>query len=105
MDDDGLPRIAGLSGPELARAALVAMHSPEPAGPAALTWTVTVLSDGDEPLAESRATSPDYPVPLSEIVQPHLDVAGLIAVGGWRAVPTEDGSPRFCIRVRLREGG
>ena len=106
MDDDGVPRIARLSGAELARVVTVAMHSPRPSPQETLTWTVTLLTREAVPLAQSLATSPDYPVPLSEIAQPHLDVAGLTQIGRWRAEQTADGMPRFSAPVRpLPEGG
>ncbi|WP_263120734.1 hypothetical protein [Cellulomonas sp. RIT-PI-Y] len=105
MNEDDLPRIAGLSGAELARARTVAMHSPLPSeAEQTLIWTVTVLTAEAIPLAESRATSPDYPVPLTEIAQPHLDVVGLVTVGRWQAEITGDGSPRFSAPVRLHPG-
>lgn len=90
-----LPRIAALSGPEAARARHVAVHSPVPAGPAVLTWTLTLLADGGGPLAESRTSSPDFPVPLADIAQVHLDVVGLVQTGEWEPVPLRDGGVRF----------
>lgn len=102
MGDGTLPRIAGLSGAELALVTTVAMHSPGSAGAGSLTWTLTVLTADGVPLAESRVTSPDYPVPLAAIVQPHLDVVGLEARGPWRTEATSDGVPRFSVPVRLR---
>lgn len=95
----GLPRIAGLSGADVARVAMIAMHSPVAGEQDTLTWRVTLLSAQAEPLAESLASSPDYPAPLSEIAQPHLDVVGLAQVGRWRAEPTVDGTPRFSAMV------
>ncbi|MEV7972121.1 hypothetical protein [Cellulomonas sp. NPDC089187] len=104
MDGDGVPRIARLSGPELARARQVAVHSPLPSGAGTLTWTITVMTVDKIPLAESLVTSPDFPIPLSEIVQPHLDVVGLVAAGSWEPQATPDGSPRFNAAVRVRPG-
>lgn len=95
------PRIAELSGAELAMVARVVMHTPVPGGPEALTWTVALLGEDGSVLAESRAASPDYPVPLSEIAQLHLDLAGLAQSGGWRSEWTTDGMPRFSARVTL----
>lgn len=101
MDERELPRIARLSGVELSRARQVAMHSPVPSSAGTLTWTVTLMTVDEIPLAESLVTSPDYPMPLSEIAQPHLDVVRLVAVGPWQAESTEDGSPRFSTAVRV----
>lgn len=102
MGDEALPRIAGLSGPELARVETVAVHSPAPSGTGSLTWRLTALAADGVPVAESRVTSPDYPVPLAGIAQPHLDLVGLTALDRWRPETTADGSPRFTTRVRLR---
>jgi hypothetical protein len=95
-----LPRIAALSGPEAARARFVVVHSPVPAGTAAVTWTLTLLGAHGAPLAESRTTAPDFPLPLADITQVHLDVVGLTQAGEWRAVPTPDGGPQFQAPVR-----
>lgn len=96
-----LPRIAALSGPDVERAAHVDVHSPAPAGPAALTWTLTLLDARGVPLAESRTTSPDYPVPLGDIARTHLDVVGLTRTGEWRSLTTAGGAPRFRASVRV----
>jgi hypothetical protein len=97
-----LPRIAALSGAEAARARHVDLHSPTPAGPGALTWTLTLLDHAGTALAESRTTSPDFPVPLAGIAQVHLDVVGLRQAGDWTALgPVVDRpDPRFRAPVR-----
>ncbi|WP_431837025.1 hypothetical protein [Cellulomonas sp. Y8] len=95
-----LPRIAALSGPEAALARHVDVHSPVPAGTDALTWTLTLLDDGGVPLAESRTTSPDFPLPLADIAQVHLDVVGLARAGEWEPVTTRGGGARFRATVR-----
>ena len=95
-----LPRIAALSGPEAALAHHLDVPSPVPSGADALTWTLTLLDAGGVPLAESRATSPDFPVPLADIAQTHLDVVGLAQAGGWEPVPTADGGARYRAPVR-----
>ncbi|WP_217616113.1 hypothetical protein [Cellulomonas sp. GbtcB1] len=95
-----LPRIAALSGPEAALARHVDVHSPVPAGTDALTWTLTLLDDGGVPLAESRTTSPDFPLPLADIAQVHLDVVGLARAGEWEPVATRGGGARFRAPVR-----
>ncbi|RMI13385.1 hypothetical protein [Cellulomonas triticagri] len=96
-----LPRIAALSGADAALARHVAVHSPVAAGPAALTWTLTLLAEGGGPLAESRTTSPDFPVPLADIAQVHLDVVGLVQAGEWEPVPVRGGGVRFQAPVRV----
>lgn len=88
-----LPRIAALSGAEAARARHVDVHSPVPAGSGVLTWTLTLLDDTGAVLAESRTTSPDFPVPLAGIAQVHLDVVGLQQAGDWDALGSA--GPRF----------
>lgn len=99
-----LPRIAALSGAEAARARHVEVHSPVPAGPGALTWTLTLLGDDGAPLAESRSTSPDFPVPLAGIAQVHLDVVGLQQAGDWTALAAPDpGPPGPRFRAPVRE--
>lgn len=95
-----LPRIAALSGAEAARARHVDVHSPVPAGPGALTWTMTLVDDDGAPLAESRATSPDFPLPLGDIAQLHLDVVGLAQAGDWAPIPSTTGTARFRAPVR-----
>lgn len=95
-----LPRIAALSGPEAARARHVDVHSPVPAGTDALTWTLTLLDAAGVPLAESRTTSPDFPMPLADIAQVHLDVVGLAQAGAWEPVATAGGGARFRAAVR-----
>jgi hypothetical protein len=98
----GLPRIAALSGAEAARARHLVVHSPVRAGSDAVTWTLTLLADDGEPLAESRTTSPDYPLPISDIAQVHLDVVGLEAAGGWIPQQGAHGAgPRFRAAVRV----
>jgi hypothetical protein len=96
-----LPRIAALSGADAARARHVLVHSPERAGPAVLTWTLTLLDDGGTALAESRASSPDFPVPLADIAQVHLDVVGLEQAGDWEPLPVHGGAVRFRAPVRV----
>jgi len=96
-----LPRIAALSGAQAARARHVLVHSPVRAGPAVLTWTLTLVADGDVPLAESRASSPDFPVPLADIAQVHLDVVGLEQAGEWEPLPVRAGEARFRAPVRV----
>jgi hypothetical protein len=88
-----LPRIAALSGPEAARARHVEVHSPVRAAAGVLTWTLTLLDEDGTPLAESRTTSPDFPVPLGGIAQVHLDVVGLRQEGDWAEVHPDDGRP------------
>jgi len=95
-----LPRIAALSGPEAALAQHVDVHSPVPAGTDALTWTLTLLDGAGVPLAESRTTSPDFPLPLADIAQVHLDVVGLAQAGEWEPVATTGGGARFRAAVR-----
>jgi hypothetical protein len=95
-----LPRIAALSGAEAARAARVLVHSPVAVEPGARTWTLTLLDPDGAALAESRATAPDYPVPLVEITRVHLDVVGLEQRGPWHEQATDGGVPRFCAAVR-----
>ncbi|VTR75854.1 MULTISPECIES: hypothetical protein [Cellulomonas] len=95
-----LPRIAALSGAEAARARFVVVHSPVAAGPGAVTWTLTLLGVHGAPLAESRTTAPDFPLPLADIAQVHLDVVGLAQSGEWKAVPTAHGEPQFQAPVR-----
>ena len=95
-----LPRIAALSGPEAADAHHVEVHSPVPAGPAALTWTLTLVAADGTPLAESRTTSPDFPLPLADIAQVHLDVVGLVQTGEWEPVAAPRGGARFRAAVR-----
>jgi len=95
-----LPRIAALSGAEAARARHVVVHSPVHAGPDALTWMLTLVAEDGEPLAESRTTSPNFPLPLGDIAQVHLDVVGLVTADGWTEEQTRDGGPRFQARVR-----
>lgn len=99
-----LPRIAALSGAEAARARHVVVHSPVPAGSAGLTWTLTLLGDGGTALAESRTSSPDYPVPLGDIARVHLDVVGLEQTGEWEPLPVRHGSARFRAPVRPAAG-
>lgn len=94
-----LPRIAALSGPEAARARHVVVHSPVHAGPDAVTWMLTLVAEDGAPLAESRTTSPNFPLPLGDIAQVHLDVVGLVRAGGWTQEHADDG-PRFRARVR-----
>jgi hypothetical protein len=96
-----LPRIAALSGAQAARARHVLVHSPVRAGPAVLTWTLTLVADEDVPLAESRTTSPDFPVPLADIAQVHLDVVGLEQVGEWEPMPVRPGDVRFRAPVQV----
>lgn len=95
-----LPRIAALSGAEAAQARHVVVHSPVHAGPEALTWMLTLLAEDDAPLAESRTTSPNFPLPLGDIAQVHLDVVGLVTTEGWTEEQTGDGGPRFRAPVR-----
>ncbi len=95
-----LPRIAALSGAEAAQARHVVVHSPVHAGPDALTWMLTLVTEDGAPLAESRTTSPNFPLPLGDIAQVHLDVVGLVAVDGWTEEQTGDGEPRFHAAVR-----
>lgn len=95
-----LPRIAALSGPEAGRARHLLVHSPVHAGADAVTWTLTLLAEDDVPLAESRTSAPNYPLPLEDIAQVHLDVVGLSATGRWTPEPSEDGAPRFRTPVR-----
>lgn len=95
-----LPRIAALSGPEAGRARHLLVHSPVRAGADAVTWTLTLLGDDDVPLAESRTSAPNYPLPLADIAQVHLDVVGLRTTGGWASQPSEDGTPRYRAPVR-----
>jgi hypothetical protein len=95
-----LPRIAALSGPEAARARFVVVHSPVPAGTATVTWTLTLLGAHGSPLAESRITAPDFPLPLADMARVHLDVVGLAQTGEWRAVPTSHAVPQFQAPVR-----
>jgi hypothetical protein len=96
-----LPRIAALSGVQAAQARHVLVHSPVRAGPAVLTWTLTLVADDDVPLAESRTTSPDFPVPLADIAQVHLDVVGLEQAGEWEPLPVRRGEARFRAPVRV----
>lgn len=78
-----LPRIAALSGPEVARVRHAELHSPVLAGPGALTWTLTLLDDAGTALAESRTASPDVPEPPAGVAQLQLEVAGLRQAGDW----------------------
>lgn len=96
-----LPRIAALSGPEAARARHLVLHSPVRAGTEAVTWTLTLLADDDVPLAESRTTAPDFPLPIADIAQVHLDVVGLEAAGRWVPQEPEGDGPRFRAPVRV----
>ena len=96
-----LPRIAALSGPEAALARHVDVHSPVTAGAGAVTWTLTLLDGGGVPLAESRTTAPDFPLPLADIARVHLDVVGLAQAGEWRTVPAAGGHVRFRAPVRV----
>ena len=96
-----LPRIAALSGPEAHQARHLVVHSPVRAGADAVTWVLTLLADDDVPLAESRTTAPNFPVPLADIAQVHLDVVGLGTAGRWVPQPSEDGTPRFRAPVRV----
>ncbi|WP_454051748.1 hypothetical protein [Cellulomonas sp. Marseille-Q8402] len=95
-----LPRIAALSGAEAARARHLDVHSPVPAGPGAVTWTLTLVDDAGAPMAESRTTSPDFPLPLGDIVRLHLDVVGLEQAGEWTSPEPSAGEPRFRAPVR-----
>jgi len=94
-----LPRITALSGAEAALACHVVVHSPAPADPA-LIWTLTLTRADGAPLAESRITSPDFPLPLADIARVHLDVVGLVQSGDWEPVPGVPGGPRFRAPVR-----
>lgn len=99
-----LPRIAALSGAEATRARQVDLHAPVAAGGGVLTWTLTLLDEAGSALAESRVTSPDFPVPLAGIAQVHLDVVGLQQAGDWTALAPSDPSspaPRFRAAVRV----
>jgi len=95
-----LPRLAALDDTTLARARTVLVHSPDPSGDNDLVWTLTVLDDTGDPLCRERLSAPDGPTPLAEIIAPHLDVAGLRVVGGWRTDLGEDDLPRHEARVR-----
>jgi hypothetical protein len=99
-----LPRIAALSGVEAAHARHVDLHAPVAAGGGVLTWTLTLLDDAGSALAESRVTSPDFPVPLAGIAQVHLDVVGLQQAGDWAELAPSDPTralPRFRAAVRV----
>jgi hypothetical protein len=97
-----LPRIAALSGAEAARARHVEVHSPVRAGAGALTWTLTLLDEAGSALAESRTTSPDFPVPLGGIAQVHLDVVGLRQEGDWTELPPDAARPEPRFRAPVR---
>lgn len=97
-----LPRIAALSGAEAARVRHAELHSPVAAGSGALTWTLTLLDATGAALAESRAASPDLPVPLEGVAQLHLDLVGLRQAGDWATGPDPQpsGPPRYRAPVR-----
>lgn len=103
MSRHSLPRIATLSGAEVALARRLAVHTPIQTATGALCWAIVLLDADDRPLAEGRATSPDYPLPLVGIVQPHLDVLGLRVVGSWRSEGTPGDRPRYSAAVEVQE--
>jgi len=95
-----LPRLAALDDGTLARARAVVVHSPDASGAGALVWTVTVVDADGTPLGQERLSAPDWPTPLAHVVAPHLDVAGLRVVGGWRTGLGDDDLPRHEAHVR-----
>ncbi len=99
---DHLPRLTTLDEATLARARTVAVHSPGPAGADGLVWRLTVHDAAGAPLGQDLLAAPDWPTPLGDIIAPHLDVAGLRVVGGWRTDLGDDDLPRHAARVEPR---
>ena len=91
--DSDLPRLAALDEATLARVRTVTVHSPDASGQGDLVWTLTVRDGDGRPLGRERLSAPDWPTPLAEIIAPHLDVAGLRVVGGWRTDLGDDDLP------------
>lgn len=95
-----LPRLAALDDDTLVRVRSATVHSPDATGNGNLIWTLT-LSDADgAPVSQERLSAPDWPIPLADIIAPHLDVAGLRVAGEWRTDLGEDGLPQHSAQVR-----
>lgn len=75
------------------------LHAPSDGGEGGIVWTLSLVDLAGVPVARELVVEPAVPLPLSELVQPHLDVIGCRVAGEWVTGDDTQGKPKHYARI------
>jgi len=93
-----LPTFDELDTPTALRACIVVLHAPAHDSYARTVWSVSLVDITGIPIARESVLE-DRPQPLTDLVQPRLQIIDRRVSGEWITLDDTLGRPKHCARI------
>ncbi len=93
-----LPTFDALDTSTAVRVCIVVLHAPVHDGRARTVWSVSLVDIAGIPIARESVIE-ERPQPLTELVQPRLEIIDRRVRGEWITLDDSLGRPKHCARI------